>query len=74
MQNSDVIWGKVDLHKDDLIALSDRVFEMPETLYNEYRSAAEHKEGTKALEYCKANYTQNRLFSKEDLATLEKGI
>jgi aminobenzoyl-glutamate utilization protein B len=43
MQNSNVIWENVDHHKEDLIALSDRVFEMPETLYNEYRSVAEHK-------------------------------
>ncbi len=42
MQNTDVIWDKVDRHKDDLIGLSDRVFDMPETLYNEYRSVAEH--------------------------------
>ena len=43
MQNSDVIWGNVDRHKSDLIGLSDRVFDMPETLYNEFRSVAEHK-------------------------------
>ena len=43
MQNSDVLWDNVDRHKADLIALSDRVFDMPETLYAEYRSAAEHK-------------------------------
>ncbi len=42
MQNSDVIWDNVDRHKRDLIGLSDRVFDMPETLYNEYRSVAEH--------------------------------
>ena len=42
MQNSDVIWNKVDRHKADLIGLSDRVFEIPETLYNEYKSVAEH--------------------------------
>ena len=43
MQNSDVIWENVDRHKADLIGLSDRVFDVPETLYNEYRSVAEHK-------------------------------
>ena len=32
------------------------------------------EEGTKALEYCKANYRENRLFSKEDLVALEQGI
>ncbi len=43
MQNSDVIWSNVDRHRQDLIGLSDRVFDIPETLYNEYRSVAEHK-------------------------------
>mgnify|MGYP001828607978 CR=1 FL=1 len=43
MQNSDMIWDNVERHRFDLIGLSDRVFDMPETLYNEYRSAAEHK-------------------------------
>src|SRR6056297_1468260 len=43
MQNSDVIWENVERHKADLIGLSDRVFDMPETLYNEYRSVAEHR-------------------------------
>ena len=43
MQNSDLIWEKVDHHTPDLIGLSDRVFDMPETLYNEYRSVEEHR-------------------------------
>jgi aminobenzoyl-glutamate utilization protein B len=43
MQNSDVIWDYVDTHKDALIGLSDRVFDIPETLYTEYLSVAEHK-------------------------------
>jgi len=43
MQNTDIIWDKVEVHKADLIGLSDRVFDMPETLYNEYKSVAEHK-------------------------------
>lgn len=42
MQNSDVIWERVDHHTSDLIGLSDRVFDIPETLYNEYKSVAEH--------------------------------
>ncbi|WP_435164200.1 amidohydrolase [Falsirhodobacter sp. 1013] len=42
MQNSDPIWDHVDTHRDDLIALSDRVWGMPELLYGEYRSCAEH--------------------------------
>ncbi|MEM9999248.1 MAG: amidohydrolase [Pseudomonadota bacterium] len=43
MQNSEIIWDYVDQHKEALIGLSDRVFDVPETLYNEYRSVAEHK-------------------------------
>lgn len=42
MQNSDPIWDHVDTHRDDLVALSDRVWGMPELLYGEYRSCAEH--------------------------------
>ena len=43
MQNSDVVWDFVDTHSQSFIGLSDRIFDMPETLYNEYRSVAEHK-------------------------------
>lgn len=43
MKNSDTIWDAVDRHGADLVGLSERVFSMPETLYNEYRSVAEHK-------------------------------
>lgn len=43
MQNSDIIWDHVDQHRDAFVGLSDRVFDVPETLYNEYRSVAEHK-------------------------------
>ena len=42
MLNEEKIWNLVDAKKDDFIALSDRVFETPETLYNEYASVAEH--------------------------------
>jgi aminobenzoyl-glutamate utilization protein B len=42
MQNIDPIWSAVEHHQDDLIALSDRVWGMPELLYAEYRSCAEH--------------------------------
>ncbi|MFD1910980.1 M20 family metallopeptidase [Halodurantibacterium flavum] len=42
MQNVDPIWAQVEDHQDDLIALSDRVWGMPELLYAEYRSCAEH--------------------------------
>jgi aminobenzoyl-glutamate utilization protein B len=43
MQNTNVIWEYVDNHSDAFIDLSDRVFDVPETLYNEYQSVAEHK-------------------------------
>ena len=43
MQNSDAIWSHVDRHREAFIGLSDRVFDMPETLYGEFRSVAEHK-------------------------------
>ncbi|MCT8330032.1 amidohydrolase [Albidovulum sediminis] len=42
MRNEATIWSVVDAHAPDLIGLSDRVWAMPETLYNEYRSCAEH--------------------------------
>ena len=42
MLNEEQIWQMVDLKKAEFIALSDRVFETPETLYNEYESVAEH--------------------------------
>ena len=42
MQNEQQIWQMVDAKKAEFIALSDRVFETPETLYNEYASVAEH--------------------------------
>jgi aminobenzoyl-glutamate utilization protein B len=42
MRNSEEIWRHVDTHQDDFIALSDRVWEMPELCYAEFRSCAEH--------------------------------
>jgi aminobenzoyl-glutamate utilization protein B len=42
MQNTSEIPGIVDRHKEDLIGLADRIWAMPETLYGEYRSCAEH--------------------------------
>ncbi|MBN7776563.1 amidohydrolase [Nitratireductor aquimarinus] len=42
MQNADPIWQHVENHQDDLVGLSDRVWGMPETLYAEFRSCAEH--------------------------------
>ena len=43
MQNTDPIWDHVDRHREGFIALSDRVFDTPETLYAEHKSVAEHK-------------------------------
>ncbi|MFC3126318.1 M20 family metallopeptidase [Pseudoroseomonas globiformis] len=48
MQNTDEIWRLVDERKDAFIALSDRVWEMPELAYAEFRSAAEHKAALEA--------------------------
>ena len=42
MLNEEQIWNLVDAKKEEFVALSDRVFETPETLYNEYASVAEH--------------------------------
>ncbi len=42
MRNQAAIWDAVDGHAPDLIGLADRVWGTPETLYGEYRSAAEH--------------------------------
>lgn len=42
MQNTETIWSIVDTHRDEFIALSDRVWGMPETCYTEFRSVAEH--------------------------------
>lgn len=43
MQNAEKIWQLVDARKDAYEALSDRVWEMPEIAYTEYRSVAEHR-------------------------------
>ena len=42
MQNTSEIPALVERHQDDLIGLADRVWGMPETLYNEWQSCAEH--------------------------------
>jgi len=47
MQNTEEIWRLVDENQQAFIELSDRVWEMPELAYAEFRSVAEHK---KALE------------------------
>jgi aminobenzoyl-glutamate utilization protein B len=43
MQNTEKIWQLVDARKDAYEALSDRVWEIPEICYTEYRSVAEHR-------------------------------
>jgi aminobenzoyl-glutamate utilization protein B len=42
MENAERIWRLVDAHREAAIALSDRVWDMPETCYTEQRSAGEH--------------------------------
>ena len=42
MDNRNDLWRHVDASKDRLIALSDRVWGMPEVCYTEARSCAEH--------------------------------
>jgi aminobenzoyl-glutamate utilization protein B len=42
VQHDDDVWRLVDAKRDLLIALSDRVWGMPELAYGEHRSAAEH--------------------------------
>jgi aminobenzoyl-glutamate utilization protein B len=43
MRNSEEIWRLVDARKEAYEALSDRVWEMPEICYTEYRSVTEHR-------------------------------
>jgi aminobenzoyl-glutamate utilization protein B len=43
MQNSEKIWQLVDARKDAYEALSDRIWEMPEICYSEFRCVAEHR-------------------------------
>jgi aminobenzoyl-glutamate utilization protein B len=43
MQNTEAIWRLVEERRDQYEALSDRVWEMPEICYTEYRSVAEHR-------------------------------
>jgi aminobenzoyl-glutamate utilization protein B len=44
MRNSDDIWHLVEAKKDEFIALSDRIWGMPELAYMEFRSCNEHLE------------------------------
>ena len=43
MRNVDPVWQFVDAKREAFIALSDRVFDMPEIAYQERRSVAEHR-------------------------------
>ena len=49
MRNSDQIWQLVDNHRPEFEALADRIWEMPEVAYTEYRSVAEHTRMLNAL-------------------------
>ncbi|MDP9811964.1 aminobenzoyl-glutamate utilization protein B [Rhizobium tibeticum] len=42
MKNADTVWDVVEAKRDGFFALSDRIWDMPETNYEEYRSAEEH--------------------------------
>ncbi|GFE49588.1 peptidase M20 [Roseobacter cerasinus] len=56
MKNADPIWDHVDRHRDGFIALSDAVFDTPETLFAEHKSVAEH---TRMLEAQGFRITEN---------------
>ena len=43
MKNADPVWSIIDAKRDDYVALSDRIFDMPEIAYTEHRSVAEHR-------------------------------
>ena len=42
LSNEEDIWKIVNIKMDDYIKFSDQIFDMPETLYQEFRSVAEH--------------------------------
>ena len=42
MDNRNTVWRHVDAQTERLIALSDRIWGMPEVCYTEARSCAEH--------------------------------
>lgn len=44
MKNTDRVWDLVDARREDYIGLSDRVFDVPEIAYTEFKSVAEHKQ------------------------------
>ncbi len=51
MKNSDAVWDLVEARREDFIALADRVFDTPETLYAEVASCAAHVEMLEAQGY-----------------------
>ena len=56
MQNEERVWQLVDTRRGDYEGLADRIWEMPEIAYNEYKSCAEH---TQMLEQEGFRVTQN---------------
>ncbi|MCA0922885.1 M20 family metallopeptidase [Pseudooceanicola nanhaiensis] len=48
MQNTDPIWDIVDSRRAAYTGLADRVFDMPEIAYDEYRSVEEHRQQLEA--------------------------
>jgi len=42
MQNKALVWELVDKHRAEFCELSDKIWDMPEICYTEYRSVAEH--------------------------------
>ena len=42
LSNKEDIWKIVNIKRDDYIKFSDQIFDIPETLYQEFRSVAEH--------------------------------
>ena len=42
MSNKEDIWKIVNIKRDDYIKFSDQIFDMLVTLYQEFRSVAEH--------------------------------
>jgi aminobenzoyl-glutamate utilization protein B len=52
MTNEEQIWTLVEKKKDKFIALADRIFDTPETLYTEFSSVCEHIKALYAEGFC----------------------
>ena len=55
MKNEEQVWELVENKREDFINFSDRIFDIPEILYQEFKSVSEHtkmlkKEGFKVTE------------------------